>query len=462
MSTPLLPGIAWPHIPLKAPTPALPYLRQLKESQWWPREVIEEHQFRQVNAIYGHAFRTIPFYAQRFHEAGFDEKSVFDPDSWRKLPLLTRRHVQYAEESLTSNDIPEPHLPTHRLQTSGSTGEPVVVNNTKFGQAVWRAMTIRDHFWHGRDFSQTFGTIRHLDGNQAPPPNGMTGKNWGAGAGSLIKTGRGAALNITATVGEQVQWILKQRPGYLLSYPTNIQALAERFMRNGITAPGLKQIITMGEILTPAVRQAARDAWGVEIKDTYSSQEVGYMALQCPHHEHYHVQSEAVLLEVINEQGEPCGPGEIGQVVVTSLMNLATPLIRYVCGDYAEVGEPCSCGRGLPVLKRIMGRQRNMLIFPNGEKRWPVGGDASEIESMPAVNQFQVIQKTLENLEVLVVAPRDLNPEEEAQVTKMLHRSLGHPFHISYRYVDEIPRSKGGKYEDFRCEVALDDQPPAP
>ena len=88
----------------------------------------------------------------------------------------------------------------------------------------------------------------------------------------------------------------------------------------------------------------------------YTCQEAGYLALQCPDYPHFHVQSENVLLEVVDDVGQPCGPGEVGRVLITSLNNFATPLIRYELGDYAEVGAPCPCGRGLPVLKRIMGR----------------------------------------------------------------------------------------------------------
>jgi phenylacetate-coenzyme A ligase PaaK-like adenylate-forming protein len=61
-------------------------------------------------------------------------------------------------------------------------------------------------------------------------------------------------------------------------------------------------------------------------------------------------------VEVLDEEGRPCAPGETGRVVATSLNNFAMPLIRYETGDTAEVGAPCPCGRGLPVLTRIMGR----------------------------------------------------------------------------------------------------------
>ena len=81
----------------------------------------------------------------------------------------------------------------------------------------------------------------------------------------------------------------------------------------------------------------------------YSCEEAGYIALQCPQAEHYHCQSESVLVEVLDDEGRPCTPGQVGKVVLTALHNFAMPLIRYENQDYAEVGPPCACGRGLPV-----------------------------------------------------------------------------------------------------------------
>src|SRR3546814_2899792 len=125
--------------------------------------------------------------------------------------------------------------------------------------------------------------------------------------------------------------------------------------------------LTVGD----SVRQAVRQAWDLPVKDSYSSEEAGYLAIQCPEHEVYHAQSENVLLEVVDDDGRPCRPGEIGRVLITSLHNFATPLIRYELGDYAEVGAPCACGRGLPVIRRIVGRQRNRLAPPERTTVFP-------------------------------------------------------------------------------------------
>ena len=93
--------------------------------------------------------------------------------------------------------------------------------------------------------------------------------------------------------------------------------------------------------------------------------------------------AESVLVEILNDDGTPCAPGEIGRVVVTALQNFATPLIRYEVGDYAEASAPCPCGRGLPVIRRIMGRVRNLLVLPDGKKIWPAFGSRGLTEIAP-------------------------------------------------------------------------------
>jgi len=236
-------------------------------------------------------------------------------------------------------------------------------------------------------------------------------------------------------------------PHYLVTFPTNLAALLRLSEHRKCRPSRLKQVGTMSEVLDPEVREACRSIWGVPLVDTYSSREFGPIALQCPEYPHYHVQSENVLVEVLDEQGDPCPPGGVGRLVITALHNFAMPLIRYELGDYAEVGEPCPCGRGLPVLKRILGRSRNMLTLPSGEKIWPwVPGYQGFLE---VVRQFQIIQHSLEEIEVKLVTDRPLTAAEEEDFRSVLTDCLRHPFRFRFERADAIPRSAGGKYEDF-------------
>src|SRR5262249_9885511 len=79
----------------------------------------------------------------------------------------------------------------------------------------------------------------------------------------------------------------------------------------------LAKVLTTAQPLHAEVRKAVREAWGAEIVDVYSAQEVGHIAVQCPEYEQYHVHAEQVLVEILNERTEACAPGEVGRVVVT-------------------------------------------------------------------------------------------------------------------------------------------------
>ena len=79
-----------------------------------------------------------------------------------------------------------------------------------------------------------------------------------------------------------------------------------------------------------------------------------------------HPSNVAALAELFRRDGTACDVHETGRLVITSLRNYATPLLRYQIGDYGALGEPCSCGRGMPVLQAINGRVRNMLQLPCG------------------------------------------------------------------------------------------------
>jgi len=139
--------------------------------------------------------------------------------------------------------------------------------------------------------------------------------------------------------------------------------------------------------------------------------------------------------------------------VATSLHNFAIPLIRYDLRDHAEAGGPCPCGRGLPTIARILGRNRNMLRLPGGGERWPLVGFDRYREIAP-IRQYQLIQHTLEEIEARFVTDRALSEDEEARLGAVIRSALGHPFRVSFTYFEsEIPRGAGGKFEEFVSRV---------
>ena len=443
-------GIQWPALPAPEGAARLAVLFQLEQSQWWTEEKIRQHQFSQLMPLLKHCADYVPFYQGKFDD--LLAPGALTDEKWLSIPLLTRDAVQKNGELLRAKAMPPGHGRISKQFTSGSTGKPVEVLGTGITAFFWNVFTLREHLWHGRNLDGRLSVIRRSMNEAAKPPHGLPSTNWGQATNGVIKTGPTAMLSIFTPVSEQVEWLQRQQPDILLTNPSVLQDLAMYCRRENIQLPSLREVRTISEALPDGLRELCQEVWGARLVDVYSSIELGYLALQCPRHEHYHIQSEGVLIEILDENGQPCAPGESGRVVVTNLHNYASPLIRYELGDYAEVGEPCECGRGLPVIRKIQGRYRGMITLPSGERSWPDVG-LVKLQDIAPITQFQLVQKSLEDIEVKLVLSRSILEEEKKSLTELFHRTLRHPFNITIQQVDNIPRSVGGKFEEFVSEL---------
>ena len=443
-----MPGISWPALPSPQGAADLALQFQLDRTQWLSADALRAEQMRQLAVVMRHCWDTVPHYRERLAFAGYVPETIAVEEMLSRLPVLTRAEVQAAGDALLSRAVPAEHGPLFHGETSGATGRPVSYCTTRANAAFWRAGTLRDHSWHGRDFGGKLAAIRYLAGSRER--EAFAG--WGVATDAAYRTGPSVVLSIHAPVSVQLEWLVREAPDYLLTYPSNLEALAEASRRSGMKLSRLREVRTMSEVVNPELRALVREVWGVPLADAYSAEEVGYIALQCPDHEHYHVQSENLIVEVLDDEGRPCPPGESGRVVVTALHNFAMPLLRYELGDYAVAGAPCRCGRGLPVLQRILGRVRNMLRLAGGERYWPMLGTRGFARLAPVL-QHQFVQTAYDRLELRIVAARPLTSGEEAALREHVTRRLPAPMQVDIRCCADIPRSAGGKFEDFVCAL---------
>lgn len=444
----LLTHVAWPAMPSERGATLLALMDQLAASQWWAPDVLLAYQLHQVTHLLRHAISTVPYYQHRHGPGVLSANGTLTLDAFRSLPTLTRRDVQDAGNALHTRSLDPRFGGASVVQTSGSTGEPVRLLATELDRVFWEAMTMRDHDWHRRDFTGRLASIRaNVGGNGASDELA----DWGMPTSELCLTGQAFALSSNADYSSQVDWLRRHRPQYLYTYPSNLVGLLDHCERARIDLPGLRQVRTTGEILSDTTRTRCLDQFGATVVDVYSSQECGYLALECPASGLYHVMSETVLLEVLDSNDHPCREGEIGEVVATVLHNFASPLIRYRMGDHAEVGPTCSCGRGLPTLRRVLGRSRHLVRLPDGTRHWPQVG-FYEYRDVAPVRQYQVIQHDLHHVELRLVVDRPLTSMEETQLCTIVQKWLRHPFEIRLVYFSErIPPAPGGKFEDFVC-----------
>ncbi len=402
---------------------------------------LETHQRARLGRLLAHARATVPHYANLPTDAR-------DPGRFREIPLLTRESLRDHADALVSSDTPAAHRVLHEANTSGSTGKHVTVKIDAISAAIGEALALRDHRWHGRDLGRKAAGIRAIKSG-ARAPHGKHEPRWAPSTGS----GPLALLDVHTPVRDQLAWLEREAPSYLVTYPNNAAALIAEIEDQGTELPDLLELGTLGEVLPADLRESCQRVLGVPLVDAYSTVELGYVALQCPEHEHYHVQSEHVFVEILRDDGAPCAIGESGRVVATALHAFAMPLIRYDLGDYATVGAPCPCGRGLPVIERILGRARNMLRLPDGDVLWPRYGSPVLGKLFP-LRQFRLVQTGIESLVLEIVADRPLDPDEEQRLRSFVLETLGHPFSLDIAYRETIARSPGGKFEDFVCQIA--------
>lgn len=288
-------------------------------------------------------------------------------DPWQtlsRLPILRRRDLQEFMEQISCVAAlpPDSCVLAH---STGSTGQPIRTWKERQPYHLrYLAFSNLTTQWHNLDRKKDMLRIsaRVKDGEQSDwgPPDA-----WYESTGKVL-----FAHSLGRDVGEMYRLLQRNRPGYIVSTASVAHALARHAKANDPQPPQLNAILATGEAVTDAMRQDCLEAFGAKIINRYSCEEAGHLALQCPRHDHLHVFTTNAILEIIDSQGQPCPVGEPGRVLVTALHSQAMPLIRYEIGDVAEWGPPCDCGINLPVIKRIWGRDSQMIQTPDGHVRY--------------------------------------------------------------------------------------------
>jgi phenylacetate-CoA ligase len=408
-----------------------------------PAARLEALQLAHLDKLARLAHERAPFWRRRLEASGWTPAQPFDRAALERLPPLTRQDIQEHGEAMYSRPYEAGWGPRRSISTSGSTGRPVTIQFAA-SQAYWYdAVTVTNHLWHGRDVRHKLAVIRNSIKRTSRLPS------WGPPVSRMFKTGPAAALNTASSdIGTELDWLREEAPDYLLTQPGRVLGLARLALERGGHAPALRQVITMGETVTPETRTAVRAAFGAEVKDIYSSKDTGYLALQCPLHEHYHALSGLALIEIVDDEGRPAPIGRPGRVLVTVLRSVAMPLIRYELGDVATWGGPCDCGRTLPVLAHLAGRHRNLARMPDGALRH-VQFQGAQILKLAPVREYRITQRGVALAEIEVESAAALSAGQKESIAGVIQRAFGHPIEVRVSEVERIDWGPSAKREEF-------------
>jgi phenylacetate-CoA ligase len=261
-----------------------------------------------------------------------------------------------------------------------------------------------------------------------------------------------------AAIGKQVELYVRSAPQLLEGYAGCLELLA-RELRTRRTYPRPRWVISRGEVLAPAAQELLRHVFDCPVANFYNSEEIGNMAWECADRPGIlHVNSDACILELVDERGEAVPPGTEGRVVVTNLYNRTMPFLRYDIGDHATWDDSrphrCSCGAATPTLASIDGRTDDFILTPDGRRISPLivlttvlnacARVTPEGAHVGQVQQFQVVQESQGEAEVRIVPRGSLPPRLDYRMREEFGK-LHQGFRIQISIVDSIPSGPSGK-----------------
>jgi phenylacetate-CoA ligase len=451
-------GNTWPPLPGAEGSAAWAAYLELERTQWLDPAEIERGQLAQARTLLAHCMANVPHYHRLLTAAGIVPQNIGTMADFRRIPILQRRIYQERYADFRAHSLPPGTVPTGATRTAGSSGVPVEVLQTNRVDLWWRAFYLRDLRWCGIDPTGTLASIRQIpaksDAERERLLNGVSLPSWGGPLDVLIESGPSHGMEIHQDQRRQLEWLRRVAPDYLLSFSSNLEFLASLLRDEGQRLPGLRAIQSIAHTLTDDARARIEAAFGVPVKNTYSCNEAGYLASPCPDEHGLHVHAENVLLEVLDEHGEPCRPGQTGRVVLTTLHNFLTPLVRYEIMDEATLGpERCPCGRGLALLSGVSGRRRPFFRLPDG--RWKLPSDLPVgIRDVGGCRQFQVVQRATDHVIVSLVPDRTWTEQHAGRIRQLVQGFFQSPIRVDVQVKDQLELPPGGKLRDLVCELA--------
>ncbi len=401
---------------------------KIEREQWLSPEKLERIQEERLRKIVTHAYNNTVFYRNLFKRCGVTPRDVRTEEDLKKLEPTKKKDLQEKFNEMVATGYSKEN--SRVSYTAGSTGNPAMIF----------------HDGYTMDYFVASSMVELLDTGYKPWEKVVYTKRTTWRSHFLQKIGILRAYHVLSTIPvEEQAEALKEIDGSLIaSYPTLLYSIAKVVAEKNYTIRP-KAIIIGGELLTPHTRAFLEEVFKTRLYETYATIEFSTIARECSHG-NWHINSTQGLVEFTND----------GTILVTGLINKALPLIRYEIGD---VGHPkkgsCPCGRGLPMMQILEGRQGDIFLLPDGREIPPikVWGVRLILDRNVAAKRYQIIQEEPDLFVIRVVPTENFTAELEKRVKEELVKNLGYPVTVEIERVDEIPLIDDRKLRVEICKV---------
>lgn len=408
---------------------------RLQRSQWRSAAQIRTYQQAQLARTLAFARKHVPFYRTR----GISARSLPSSNWLDEFPVLTKRDLQESRDYLIADSARILRL--HESRTSGSSGEPTT---SYFDHSTWLfckyALKARRMLSCGLGPGTRVLIVSESDEKALRSQR----KAVLPGHGRLFQQ---LYVSLHAPLESHLHDLEQLRPHAIYAFPSYLSELLDYCELRDVKLQPVKVVFTSSELLTAALRTRLNVQFGARVCDIYGCTEFKEIAWQCEFGT-YHVNYESVWIETLANSATDA-PGEL---LLTTLVNRAAPLIRYRVGDLGTLDwRNCACGRQGPVLGELAGREVEMLELPDGRRLSPYLLTTA-VENVEGLRQYQFIQTEGDCLDLRFTAEADRSPNP-VELKRKLHEILGRDLNIRISKVTRIPRTPGGKRRLFVREA---------
>tara|TARA_B100000073_G_scaffold71997_2_gene53738 strand:+ start:335 stop:1660 length:1326 start_codon:yes stop_codon:yes gene_type:complete len=408
-------------------------LKTIQAVQWHSKEELKNLQLIKLKNILAHSGRNVPYYSEIFKNNGIQIEG--NPlDEFKKIPFLTKKIIK--------NNLPDNILDNKRTiyteeKTSGSSGHQGVYYLDKL--AYSSVIAVQSLWWEWSGFR--FGDKVLQTGMTLDRGFVKSLKDW------LLRVNYTQAFSMDDKAIRENLLPFQRKTAYFMGYASSLYTYAQYAERKKIKNIKFESVVSWGDKMFPHYRKLIEKVFHTVVYDTYGAAEGLMIAAECEKH-NYHIMTPHVLVEILDEDGQEVKEGEIGEIFVTSLTNYLMPLIRYKIGDLAVKARKdrvCSCGRKLPILEKIIGRDTDIIYSPKG-KALIVHFFTGILEHMEEIKQFQVYQKSRGSK--IEIKYRKSNGFDSAVLEKLkldIYKKAEEEFPIIFTEVEKIPPSPSGK-----------------
>lgn len=394
--------------------------KKLFETQFWSDKRLKNYQFGKLSELLIYAYEAIPYYHDKFMKYDLDPYKLTSLSDFKKYPILKK------EKIISANLVNYKVKKIKMAKTGGTTGPPLTVfRDTKSRTFAWAAY-YRWYNWMGIEYGDPVVT---LWGAPTVLSKSFFQQSYNKLAAYFANDLRINSFSINnESFPNIIKQIHKQKPKLIKGYLSSLLQLANYIIDNNIVV-NVDNIAPTSETLFPQYREKLEFAFKGKVYDQYGFTEITSVAFECPEHNGLHVNSEHVIAEVIDKNGNHVY-NEPGKLIVTDLDNTAMPFIRYMVGDTAVMSDKkCSCGCMLPLIKSIEGRTADTIQLRDGSEVHGVffTDIFYELEypnEIDKIDRFQVIQRGKNEITIKIQTSKKIDESFKKDLYKALSKFI--------------------------------------